>query len=940
MFSKKFMGKVAAFTVTLTMICPMAANATSAKSGVFKDTIPVAQKKAWTGKKYEAKPLIILMDFKDYKHDEIFEKEDWNINGYKKEQKTDYLYSPQFYRDRFFGEERYTGSDGNSYVSIRKFLNEESGGSYIFNGDVAGWYTAEHDAAYYGSTQDDANKLVIEALKKVANDPNIDLSKYDVEDKWDYDNDGNYYEPDGIIDSLVVIHPGIGEEHGGGHLGKDAIWPYRARVSWYPSSGYKMPEVTDSKGKKWKGEDYTVFAQDLPMDLFGHEYGHVLGLFDLYGFGDSTPPVDYWSLMGGSYTGPIRGTMPNSYGAYGREYLQKDFESKGFKLNWQNAEEFSINDLSEKGKDIVIGQSSVKDDKINTIRIDLPEKETTITKMKQGNFAYFTDNKDDSRTSMSTLLDLTSQKSAKLKFSTWYDIDPEYDYLSVQVSEQGKNKWEAIKGNITTDKNPNDETPDDPTDRNPGHGITGDSGKAWVDAEFDLSKYAGKKIDLKFFFWTDGNTPQEGAYIDEIKVLGDNDKVLLEDNAEGEDKFKLDGFKKSNAVKKSDHNYLIEWRNHKNGEIDEGLGTFPSNRMKGITYDPGLVMWYMNRGMLNGSNRANQQTDEHPGSAYASVVDADQEPVRWIKGDQSGIDGVDYQLHDAAFGLKETTPIEKKWENGAITRDNNTFMNPYFHDKNSYFNGSDHTLAQSGVILNNYGLRVFVTDQSKNSSSAKLHISTDTTKNITKQDASMIQRIKVKNNELIVQTDDLYGEKAYVSLLVEQKGKTETKKIKLARTNKEYKAKLDFKPNGTEKINFIILEDKEGNTKSIYNLDVHKIFGAKLAINSNPVKGSFKNNKNKFKLNAEEEVKANVKNNSDNEELASLYVAVYNEKNKLVKYEKSGDVVLKPQEDKELSVKIKLDLPKDKKYKVKAFLWNGEKNKMPIEKAITFDVEQ
>ena len=59
---------------------------------------------------------------------------------------------------------------------------------------------------------------------------------------------------------------------------------------------------------------------------------------------------------------------------------------------------------------------------------------------------------------------------------------------SIQV-QQGT-KWVTDKGNITTTYDPNEQ--------NPGNGITGTSNGKWVDAEFDLSQFAGQKINLRF----------------------------------------------------------------------------------------------------------------------------------------------------------------------------------------------------------------------------------------------------------------------------------------------------------------------------------------------------------------------------------------------------------------------------------------------------------
>ena len=43
----------------------------------------------------------------------------------------------------------------------------------------------------------------------------------------------NYLEPDGLVDHLMVIHSGVGEEAGGGSLGSDAIWSHRWNLGGY-----------------------------------------------------------------------------------------------------------------------------------------------------------------------------------------------------------------------------------------------------------------------------------------------------------------------------------------------------------------------------------------------------------------------------------------------------------------------------------------------------------------------------------------------------------------------------------------------------------------------------------------------------------------------------------------------------------------------------------
>lgn len=364
-------------------------------NGEFKKPLPTIQKKNYSSKKFTAKPLIILMDFPDYKHEQLDEKEkDFRINNFKGSECT-----PEFYEKLFFGDDYYTTSDGKKHITVNKFFKEESGGTYEFKGKVTGWYMADHNAAHYGTGQPAARELVAEAIKKAGKD--LDLSQFDIEDKWDINGNGNYNEPDGIIDSVVVIHPGLGKEWGGGSLGDNAIWPFRWGFNIFGEDMDllntkqkqelvdKNPTIIDKNGKNFKIEDFAIFEQDLPVDLFNHEYGHVLGLPDLYGEGDSTPPVENWSIMGGSYSGNPRGSQPVSYGAYCKQYLQKAFEKRKRTANWQNAKNLDLDKIDEKGLDIILDQATSKGNNNDAIRINLPKGLDVIVTPPQGKLRYF-----------------------------------------------------------------------------------------------------------------------------------------------------------------------------------------------------------------------------------------------------------------------------------------------------------------------------------------------------------------------------------------------------------------------------------------------------------------------------------------------------------------------------------------------------------------------
>ncbi|WP_425447611.1 immune inhibitor A domain-containing protein [Dethiothermospora halolimnae] len=788
---------------------------------------------------FVAKPLVILMDYKDYSHKDLMEKEEWTINGFEGDH-----FTKEFYEKMFFGEDTYKGSDGRDFITMNKFFKESSGNTYSVKGGVAGWYTAKNNAKYYGantdgSDQDDATRLVMEAVEKVAADPNIDLSDYDVEDKWDKDKDGNYYEPDGIIDTLIVVHAGRGEEWDNG-LGEDAIWPFRAGLSWYDTTDYKMYEVTDHKGEKWLAEDFTVFEQDLPLDLLIHEYGHVLGLPDLYSTSGGNPPVENWSLMGGSYTGVIPGTFPNDFGAYCKEYLQDKFEKmfkndkeNNFKVDWQNKATYNYEDINSSGIDVTLDQTSLKGNNKDAVRIDLPQKKTIITTPTSGKYAYFSGNDNNSENFMTTDLDLTGKESAKLTFKTWYDIDPGFDFASIMVKEKGKEDWTAIEGNITTtevdDWVKENETPKEIEKRNPGHGITNDSGNEWVDAEFDLTGYVGKEIDLAVRWYSDGNTPEKGIYIDDIEVIGDGD-VILSDNGEKESEFKLEDFSKNDGIVKSEHYYILEWRNN-TGKIDKLYTSWSET----ASYDPGLVVWYIDKMWINDMGRPDQNTEAHTGYAFAGVVDASQEPVlyEYTSGDKKGENGIErvgYQMYDAAFSLRENSGFNKKGDTYKVW-DSDITPRSVFDDSRDYT--SKKSDPQGGLKLPKYGLKFLVTEESSDRSTAKIHIMR--TDRLNKE--MDIRDIEVNGSKVTVTVEKGEKElssKATLSYVLDSEEGLVEKVITLTKdTSGNYTGSIaeinKVNRKGIWKVSHVIIEDKEGNAKAFYNSDVHSGYGINLS---------------------------------------------------------------------------------------------------------------
>lgn len=256
--------------------------------------------------------LVLLVEYQDYKHNQI------------KPAETDMYYedySVKHFEDLIFGDNGYVGPNGEKLLSMKQYYLQQSGGSLIIEGKVAGWYTVPREAAYYGAPYGNSHDirpryLVAHALQQAAKDPNINFADFDKEDRYDLDGDGNFDEPDGIIDHLMVIHAGVGEEAGGGSLGSNAIWSHR----WNLGGLYRIP------GTNYYAYDYTIEPEDGAAGVFCHEFGHDLGLPDEYDTIYSSPvsePISRWSLMSsGSWSGKIPGTEPTGISPYGRQILQ------------------------------------------------------------------------------------------------------------------------------------------------------------------------------------------------------------------------------------------------------------------------------------------------------------------------------------------------------------------------------------------------------------------------------------------------------------------------------------------------------------------------------------------------------------------------------------------------------------------------------------------
>ncbi|HEY2421935.1 MAG TPA: immune inhibitor A domain-containing protein [Neobacillus sp.] len=668
------------------------------KNGQLKGNPDPVQETASPGVQKKGKLLTLLVEFSDLPHNSIKPGETDNYYA---------DYNLQHYEDMIFGKNGVKGPNGENLVSQKQFYEQQSGGTYTVDGKAYGWLKVPGTAAYYGADKSTGghdnvtpggSKQLVKDTLLAALAAGVPLQDYDLEDPHDLDGDGNFWEPDGLVDHLQIIHSGMGQEAGGGAQGDNAIWSHRSAVFFDPDGlGTGLPGFYD----------YTMMPEDGATGVFAHEYGHDLGLPDEYDtiYSGSGEAIGYWSIMAsGSWAGKIPGAEPTGFSPFAKQYFQSTLGGK-----WTAPTVVNWEDVSTQGTQFLLDQANSPLGKNNqAIRVNLPTKKTFVNTPAAGTYEYWGGQGDEIDNSMVTTVDLTGKSAAKLSFDAWYDIEETWDFAFVQVSTDNGATWNSLGNNYTR----SDAVPEAyPTILTSLPGFTGNS-NGWQKEEFDLSSYGGKKIQLKLRYATDWGSSYAGFYADNIKVVADG-QTLVDDGAENATTpFTLNGFTKEDGNKNSNHYYLLEWRNQKG--IDEGLAHIKRGQSL-MSYDGGLVVWYVDDSFTDNWTGP-VSAGGHPGDGFLGVVDAHLgQSLKWnlVGSTEHPEASTRFQIADAAFGLNPTSGLN------VIYPDIQSLLAPgqpavsLFDDSNSFINTF---MPDAGRNIGHFGLKVRVNGQSKDKS--------------------------------------------------------------------------------------------------------------------------------------------------------------------------------------------------------------------------------
>ncbi|QKW06766.1 immune inhibitor A [Streptomyces sp. NA04227] len=558
------------------------------------------------------------------------DRKDDNSTAWKKD------FNREHFQDLYFGEGK--DSDGKKKESLKTYYERTSSGRYSVEGEVSDWVKVPWNEGRYGSNycgdhncpnvwdtvKDGVTAWVADQKEQGKTDAEIKqtLAKYDAWDRYDFDSDGNFNESDGYIDHFQIVHAGEDESAGGGAQGEHALWAHR----WYAygdEAGHTGPANNKAGGTQigdtgiWVG-DYTMQPENGGLGVFAHEYGHDLGLPDHYdttGGGDNS--VGFWSLMSaGSWLGTGKesiGDLPGDMTSWDKLQLGWLKYTKG-KAATKSTHKLGVSEYNTKNPQALL--------------VELPKKKvtTTVVKPTEGSKQWWSNQGDNLKNTLSRSVDLTGKQKAELTLNGWWDIEKGYDYLYTEVSTDGGKQFTPLNG--TADGK---EITKDGADR---PALT-DVSKTYKKLVFPLDEYAGKKIDLRFRYNTDGGAGGKGFAADEIVVNADG-KALFSDNAEGDDNgWTVNGFSRigESFTKDYEQYYIAENRQYvsydktlKVGPYNFGWRESRPNWVEHYPYQNGLLVW------LWDSSQKDNNTSVHPGTGLILPVDAHPKALKWKDG--------------------------------------------------------------------------------------------------------------------------------------------------------------------------------------------------------------------------------------------------------------------------------------------------------------------
>lgn len=550
-----------------------------------------------------------------------------------------------------------------------------------------GWYVLPGTQAYYGSDAGGQAALVPIPVPI----PGIDVAGidngcgptgkivYDAASLADPDIDYNDYDTDkdGVVDFFNLMFAGDGGNGSLSATGLNNIWPHKSDLRFYFTDAEGRPGyVSNDQLKNHYGEPMyytnrsrsvmTTTVTEFPVmvmvgpynvnpetavdtvSVVAHEYGHSLGLPDFYSTGDRDT-FGTWELMASDYFQYMT--------AFARQRLgwivPKPMQSGEVTLRESKYDTGSIDWKRPDGTPYTLTGEGIHN--ADAYRVGLPTG-TLIDEVPSGSRAWHSGAGNDFGCPpagghnldvfLPDLAQTASASAITLEFQSLYEIEWDFDYGFVMVSDDEGETWTALRslnGTTISGHNPNTNA----CYTTYGNAITGVSGTGantttnpsrqddaypaatFVADKFDLSAYKGKSIVLRFAYSTDSGLSKRGWFIDDIKITAGDRVVYASDFETDQEPNRLFPRNWSRVSTTDpvdvDHAYYVELRDRIGNDWD---GKLQSERGT-PAWQPGVSMIYSdeqhgfgNTGVDDPPAQSPVDAVPEPGNATPNLNDA------------------------------------------------------------------------------------------------------------------------------------------------------------------------------------------------------------------------------------------------------------------------------------------------------------------------------
>ncbi len=623
-------------------------------------------------------------------------------------------YNRQHYQDLYFGK-------GAGVESLRTYYEKQSSGRYSVNGEVSDWVKVPYNEARYGRSngypcasqvcsntwaliQDAVNQWTLDQQAAGRTDAQIvaDLKQYDQWDRYDYDGDGNFNEPDGYLDHFQIVHAGGDQADGDPYQGEDAIWSHRWYAYGTGGTGHTGPATNPLGGAQigttglWVG-DYTIQPENGGLSVFTHEYGHDLGLPDSYdtsGLGDNNN--EYWTLMAQSRlnaAGEPLGTRPGDIGQW--EKLQ---------LGWLDYATV----LAGQQKSLTLGPAEYNSASPQGVVVVLPKKSVVTDNgaPAEGTKQWWSGSADNLNSSLTRDINLTGKTSASMSFKGRWDVETDYDYVYLEASLDGGSTWTALNGTVNGKPFGVDSA---------GRPALFGTQPTWADVVVPMDVAAGQVVTFRFHYLTDGGAAgndgavPNGFFADAISVTADGATVFTDGAEAGNNGWTpAGGFSivGGSTTALFDNYYIATNRTYTS--FDKYLKTGPYNFgfpskpdfVEHYAYQTGLLVSYWD------TSQSDNNTNVHPGEGLSMIIDSHPQTMYNLCGTawRSRI-----QMYDAPFGVHKMDSMTLHCganERASLVRGQSA--QPLFDDTKTYWYADQ---PNHGVKLPAAGVKIRVVDE-------------------------------------------------------------------------------------------------------------------------------------------------------------------------------------------------------------------------------------